>query len=1024
MALTQNQIVSVALVSAAILAAAFVGVKGFVSSGTSFEDGASDLDDHDLELRPTSDLDDDGLADRLEESQYGTNPNDPDTDGDGLSDGWEVQNGLNPLDSGDADASTDGSGDTISDAGLGDTNETWPNPDNGANGDPDRDGMTNLEEAALGTNPNLADTDGDRLNDKWEADYMHNVTVGSITFVLLDPLNANWECPILTSQKKQELALEYNVTRNPVYQQDWDQMKNIDGEYSCDYVLDIDRQGADGLPNYLEEFYRTNPLEEDSDGDLLSDTVEITISGETELLRHCGRPLVTPLKAQGPFAAVAAGQLAFFSQDMDGDGRFNGPADWDTDGDGMPDGYEYCYSNTFRTDSLGLNVANTSDSWGDADEDGLNNVAEFENSILWGAANHTDPFDADTDADGMPDGWESTNGIHPVDGSNGDEDPDMDGFDKDRDGQIVHGSLQGVAVVTHIGVALGDWVEQNETLFVAREVINARIVTTEIRAPVAGYIYTIAVALEDRIVSRTHVWAEIVEIEERFTNLQEYEARDRDGDGVVDGRSTNPTVADTDGDGLLDGIEVLGWDILVVVRGVKHVMVTSDPGLFDSDEDGLSDFREFNETFTNASNADTDGDGLSDYTEVVDGFNCLNRTYFTNASMFDTDNDGLEDGEEIIEGGDGFVTCGDEADTDGDGLKDGAEVLLLPRPWQSSTDPLDNDTDDDGMLDGWEMQVESLEDNTRSHSLWVMAEQWLPPGCDSMIECGRGPGGWLWLNSLQGFSSSGDRNDDGEEDPKYFISEMNLTGFSLPTNRRCDCAGRWALDPAPGTLADANYDIDNDTLLNAQEAPDRWNTNPVDNDTDGDKLPDGWEVRATERAFELGIANGTFDPTFARGPLDPAIRDSDGDGIGDGEEDPDDDGLVRTTLLNQYCPDWDDPLGFLCHIDPDTVDGAKFYDDLTNFTNYEEFLNGTDPINNDTDSDEWEDGSEVYHQDHDGDGMASGWEHYFRFDPYDGGDRSLDVDGDGVKNYCEYYWSTNPRDQKSIPGQSQQCPAE
>ena len=66
----------------------------------------------------------------------------------------------------------------------------------------------------------------------------------------------------------------------------------------------------------------------------------------------------------------------------------------------------------------------------------------------------------------------------------------------------------------------------------------------------------------------------------------EYNARDSDGDGIIDGRSTDPLNPDTDGDGLKDGIEVIGWDILVVNRGVQNVRVTSDPGLWDTDEDG------------------------------------------------------------------------------------------------------------------------------------------------------------------------------------------------------------------------------------------------------------------------------------------------------------------------------------------------------------------------------------------------------------------------------------------------------
>ena len=70
----------------------------------------------------------------------------------------------------------------------------------------------------------------------------------------------------------------------------------------------------------------------------------------------------------------------------------------DTDGDGMPDGWEVSY---------GLNATNAGDASLDSDGDGLTNLQEYEY--------RTDPTNADTDGDGMPDGWEVDNGYSPID---------------------------------------------------------------------------------------------------------------------------------------------------------------------------------------------------------------------------------------------------------------------------------------------------------------------------------------------------------------------------------------------------------------------------------------------------------------------------------------------------------------------------------------------------------------------------------------------------------------------------------
>ena len=103
-------------------------------SGVVTADGSDPLNPDD----GGADWDGDGLT-NAEEQDAGTDMNNPDTDNDGLPDGWEVAYGLNPNSAGDANA------------------------------DPDGDGLTNAQEYAAGTNPNAADTDGDGTPDGQDA---------------------------------------------------------------------------------------------------------------------------------------------------------------------------------------------------------------------------------------------------------------------------------------------------------------------------------------------------------------------------------------------------------------------------------------------------------------------------------------------------------------------------------------------------------------------------------------------------------------------------------------------------------------------------------------------------------------------------------------------------------------------------------------------------------------------------------------------------------------------------------------
>ena len=106
------------------------------------------------ETDPTNfDTDGDGLFDGEEVNNIGSNPLDTDTDDGTVGDGVEVAQGTNPVNNPSDDILADTDGD-----GINDTVDT----------DDDNDGLTDDEEAGLGTNPLLGDTDGDGIQDGTE----------------------------------------------------------------------------------------------------------------------------------------------------------------------------------------------------------------------------------------------------------------------------------------------------------------------------------------------------------------------------------------------------------------------------------------------------------------------------------------------------------------------------------------------------------------------------------------------------------------------------------------------------------------------------------------------------------------------------------------------------------------------------------------------------------------------------------------------------------------------------------------
>ena len=414
MSLNHNQMAYVAIVSTLIFGSLFVGVSGFFQ--TSEEIGGyesaveEDIRGETVLIEAGLDTDGDGLSDKLEETQYGTDVNDPDTDNDGMSDGWEVQHGLNPLDNGESeDLEIDPTqNDDENEAQVENETESWPDPNQGPNGDPDRDGLTNQAEQELGTDPQRADTDNDGLNDRWESLYTTSVQTPGGEVILFNPLDGNWDCLLLDAAMLNALQDKFDGEDG---MPDWSDLASND-RHSCDMVLDSD---DDGLANFEEETFGTNPTARDSDMDLIDDIVEVanaTIALFTGMGESCNEPLLQSVPRTGPFFGV---ERSWFMMDMDGDGLLNGPSDWDTDGDGMPDGFEYCYSDSTMAPNAAyvLNPANASDGYGDWDEDGMNNLEEYQVAQIFGEGNFTSPWLEDTDQDEMPDQWEASNGLHP-----------------------------------------------------------------------------------------------------------------------------------------------------------------------------------------------------------------------------------------------------------------------------------------------------------------------------------------------------------------------------------------------------------------------------------------------------------------------------------------------------------------------------------------------------------------------------------------------------------------------------------
>ena len=315
----------------------------------------------------------------------------------------------------------------------------------------------------------------------------------------------------------------------------------------------------------------------------------------------------------------------------------------------------------------------------------------------------------------------------------------------------------------------------------------------------------------------------------------------RDGYLLEMGYATSPTVADADGDGLNDGQEQTAG---------------THPAIADTDGDGLSDGQEVNLTQTNPRLADTDGDGSND-------------------AASDPDGDGLTNLAEISTHG----TDPRQADTDGDGLSDSAE---LSHPGRFFTLIEGSFTHAQAAADaatrrGRLASFPNANDFTRAAGRARKATQgylWFGLS-DAATE-----GTWLWSD---GNASTYARWLDGQPDGG---TGENHAVLMEATTQWADAVAdfvaagylfeRVGLDP----LA---TDTDGDGLSDGAEV-NTHQTNPVLDDSDSDGLTDGSELNTHSSNPKLADSDSDGLSDFAEvvtHGTNPAAKDSDADGFDD-----------------------------------------------------------------------------------------------------------------------------------------------
>jgi hypothetical protein len=934
---------------------------------------------------------------------YGTNASNPDTDYDGMEDGWEAHYGVIDILTGRL---------TI-DPNRADANE---NPDGDgwdANGNGYFDGdenLTNLEEYCGGSlnwgpfkgrDPTDADDltyirdhGGFHLID-WPKNYdnfdslwtKYKLTVQFQQFFpdLDDPLTTNpsesdsdfdgmsdgfeiffrEECEYLKTisiyNELRTAQITYNYTLDPLNPND--AHLDMDVRKTDESLMGLSddefQMAKDGLNNIQEFQNGTNPTAWDTDDDTYYDVKTgrfhwMSDSDELNLRNYTYKPNI----------------------DWNKDGIVDYatcPYKQDTDSDYMEDGWE---------EFFGLTPVNASDRFLDLDGDGLQNFQEFAYPNITTVWFKTDPSDQDTDDDGMPDGWEAKANSRPI----------SKRLNAPLDDDRADGLVDGIA-----------------------------------------YEFTVNPMLQDEELDLDGIWYDDPDDEDNrsvyhqdpdnLTNLLEFLS------------SANPMNPDSDGDGLTDGMETGYWYCVICEKTISWWLCEEDGGHLSMTKK-CSEHGEVADTCPDCGSSIILHKG-GFHGELISGYWItdpdVSALYFTNASDSNTDGDFgpgdeinasryLDDWEEI----NGIQReLGDNMDNNGN-AEEGS-----PTVW--------NDKNRNGFIDSDELSNYDIVTDAQNDKVTGGYKDGIDNDFDGQIDEGI------------------DETDEGVTftpvNASYYDTDHEGIGdvneiFGVYTGEFI------ANDPTSGygtvTTNPGREDTDSDYLndyIEITRIPDHKNyvSDPNDDDSDDDTLSDGeeWDTdfyplenyikdddidangdELTNDADNGQIVNGIKYLNYMD-RTNPRLPDTDGDDLPDGWEF--EYGKTRQLVYIQ----WHDTvfgskwatskqLVFVsgeCQRDIWVINPVdqtdKYLDpDRDGLNNWKEYELGTDPLNSDSDHDGLPDGWEIQFRRWDYNVQSGLWN--WNLDPSDGDTNKNDVwddeDNDGNSDPTEEIFDNKDND--------------